>query len=632
MSDYKVTTWASKQFTADFDEMQAWSEDWGEGIYCLSPQTAFLAYGLIDHYMHWGSRWLKSSDPQNRYDPELWKPVVETALQELSMVCNIEDQLERIATVMEKEYDSKYVNLQDLVDVLPLDSKYTEWTGYFGELAEALDYIVPDWPFALHLPKMDLFKTIQDAIFRKSALFQMYEIQMALKAHTVGQQGPTAKLVIDALIASLPASNLVDMLLGDLDETVASITDGIITILTGNYVTNRLDDIAENLEAHRETSVDNAQDIITKWEDINQTIADIDLPDGTNAVEALNSIESAIRQIQLVCSPGISGCYQGSINEPDPHDGEVTIGPGEIFEDQPAYDDYKCRAANYCAHGLVEIVDYYAGIHLDDLTGGAVAILSVIGAISAAAVLGAVVVPVVGALIGIAVLLVSITQIELDDMVLDLSMFADDLVCALYLASDATEARAALNGILDNTSMTSAEKAVINAICTNAYYNVLFEFFQPAADYPTTTSCAGCAQEDCPVNFQLYNAGAFPEMGSGDLARDGQQRTLTSAEMANGFHYINFKVGPPSTGGYFADCEYLPIECDSVPEHRFNVEFLSITAPIISTVCSRCIGTAREIEWNQGTLPLDQPEDISWIEIIGDEPFSVEAIISVATS
>lgn len=132
--------------------------------------------------------------------------------------------------------------------------------------------------------------------------------------------------------------------------------------------------------------------------------------------------------------------------------------------------------------------------------------------------------------------------------------------------------------------------------------------------------------EPCPVNFVMYDGGSYPLLGEGSLVRSGEERTLTSVVAPNGSHYIMAKVGPVNTETYFADCATLPSACQTSPQHRFSIEFTGLTGSITSTAATYCTGTSRTVEWNQASLPSGA-HDVSWFEIISDDPFSVTTII-----
>jgi hypothetical protein len=243
------------------------------------------------------------------------------------------------------------------------------------------------------------------------------------------------------------------------------------------------------------------------------------------------------------------GCNvgKGPDNGEGEEGGDVPDPIGDIIYDEPAaIDDRKCKAADYLANWLRNIIfrDILVAQSIDAKTqlgvvlalGALGSILGLIGGIA-----GAVVGGVGGLLLGA---ILAIIQQELDfsqiQDVLDLNIQA--LVCALYEATTVGEARSNFQQVLvDAGTLSTAEIAFTMLWLPNALLNLLFFDITSPFDsavffdgYAFVTGCDECGA--VPIEgWTLLRFGEWqditvgPEViGSGVIDNGGGSFTLTS--------------------------------------------------------------------------------------------------------
>jgi len=219
------------------------------------------------------------------------------------------------------------------------------------------------------------------------------------------------------------------------------------------------------------------------------------------------------------------------------------VGPGTPWVDQAAYDEYKCRAANWIIDGTIDVFQKLDEFGTVVLFGAAVSLVTgIILSILSAGVFAGLTVTVAGAVIAIALSIITDGSIDLEEIATVITDNRDDLVCAAYAGFDTASSEANMIEVLeDEGTLSAAEIALVALLWINVIVNKLYEFFQPAEDTAETSPCAGCVAE-CP--FELTK-------GTGTFRYDGIPFVMSST-LQGGFHQINFDLdcGGSCQGNY----------------------------------------------------------------------------------
>lgn len=219
------------------------------------------------------------------------------------------------------------------------------------------------------------------------------------------------------------------------------------------------------------------------------------------------NVQSATPTINLSCPPPViniqTGGGQTGIKLEDPPVSE-TDPPPVGQEPNPNIDNRKCKAANRIYDEIYLMIGKLKLQDADTLTGvGIVAATALIGALlgSGAPLIGNLIGAVFGAIVGIVIALVSGIAIDLDDIQTILSNKHQELVCALYNATDTTQAKNGFITVLQEGGLNSVE-----AIAFMGYFlysDVLKVLFQAVGNsealldgYATSVGCDACSS-DC---------------------------------------------------------------------------------------------------------------------------------------
>lgn len=265
---------------------------------------------------------------------------------------------------------------------------------------------------------------------------------------------------------------------------------------------------------------------------------------------AINELIGAVNGLIIVQTQAVSvdcGCNvgQGPDNGEGEEGGPVPDPVGDIIFDEPApIDDRKCKAADYLANWLRNIIfrdilvaqsiDAKAQLGIVLALGALGSILGLIGGIA-----GAVVGGVGGLLLGA---ILAIIQQELDFSQIQDVMDANiqELVCALYEATSVAQAKANFRQVLEDAgTLSSAEVDFTMLWLPNALLNLLFfditSPFDSAAffdGYEFVTGCEACTEPEQLWTF--LRSGEFggrtgpTELGTGVIDNGGGSFTISS--------------------------------------------------------------------------------------------------------
>ena len=256
-------------------------------------------------------------------------------------------------------------------------------------------------------------------------------------------------------------------------------------------------------------------------------------------VDKFDDITQAIRDIRLIDGCG-GGC--GEVLEEPPHDGTPPeIGPGEEYETLSEYEIARCNTANAIVDDIITQFTRYALEDWDTLALGTTgAVITIIAAWLATLVVAPALALVIGAVAAIATVLIGDPLLELSDVQTVLTLKKNDLVCALYNATDTDSARANFMAVLDGEALTDIEKYLVGLHILNNVLNVLFAPTPASKAYVGTVDCSACASV-CGVQW-LADANHIG--GTGDLTPDNSLRTLNSVPHNDGYHIMFFGTQP----------------------------------------------------------------------------------------
>lgn len=201
-----------------------------------------------------------------------------------------------------------------------------------------------------------------------------------------------------------------------------------------------------------------------------------------NINETLSDLNDTLGDLDLeALTEGMAACCQkqsGDIELP-PNSGIPSIGNGEMFPTVETFEDAKCQIANaiwQTARGTTQVL-FNDGVGLKLGIFGA-ATSTVIAALLAVSPVGWAVAAVGGSVVAILSLVFYTEVLDLETLITELDTDQEDLINALYQASNPEKARAAWLTIMRESavSLTEVEIQLVRWMIPN---NLLNELFQP---------------------------------------------------------------------------------------------------------------------------------------------------------
>lgn len=252
--------------------------------------------------------------------------------------------------------------------------------------------------------------------------------------------------------------------------------------------------------------------------------------------EDISEILAAI-QLSLSSGGGGGGCCtpEGTKFEQDPgiEGGTPPAGSGEP---DPGIVDRKCKVANQIWTFVRNLLQELDNNNIDDLIGvwgtlvgvlvGAILGLSTLGP------LGALFGAIVGAVLGVIARLTDVS-IDLAGMVTEMDAKQDEFVCALFLSTDADQAR---SDALQSLTLTTLQEVLLGWILR---YDVLNMLYFSNDDIPEATVDAWPATVDCdlcPTDCEWQVV-----WGTGTILTNGSPFVITSEDKGGGVHEIQIR-------------------------------------------------------------------------------------------
>jgi hypothetical protein len=227
---------------------------------------------------------------------------------------------------------------------------------------------------------------------------------------------------------------------------------------------------------------------------------------------------------------------------------ESELNNGDIQEPGQAYLDGKCRTANVLHDRVRNFASTMDTLGVDNILNLGVGLAtSIVAGLVLAGPGGWATLLVIGVVSGILLLLVDLTAGQFGDLVTELDENQGALVCALFTAGSAIEARESYLEVLDAQAVGAPAQQIVAFMLTNSVTNQLFvpsgaylEGTDWLNDGFTPTDCDNCAG---PVIFARLPE--FPNSeekgGTGDLTLNNAPRDLTATLDENGFYYVTIK-------------------------------------------------------------------------------------------
>lgn len=367
--------------------------------------------------------------------------------------------------------------------------------------------------------------------------------------------------------------------------------------------------------------------------------------DNVEIANALNNIAQAIlAQVQCCDGPTNTGTGGASGQETAPSGGvdNGTNPPNTTnFATYGEYETYKCNIANYIVDNADASANTMQTLSWNSILALPIAELIVVLAASLAT-------PIPGdeivAMAAILALWGGAFQPVFDNLELAIDNHRQDLVCALFTASDVAEAksnfRTELDLAIDAEStpgglLNTVTKGVSRIFISTDNLNKLFTQ-DDSVVWPTgSIDCSVCATGGTGVRFMLGlnmgDRGTYPGVPSGGIfPGDGVTVTITAVQDSNGFYYASAGVyEAPSQVSYNSNCDALPTGFAGTDNAWFRFRLISYnpSAPgngIRGTQCH----TGHSTVFSEGSVPLfGQDYNITWFQFIDDNPFSLDVQI-----
>lgn len=459
----------------------------------LSPETIQLCLSSI-RLAEYPTRWRGLTDLNN--DPITINQAISLyyqAVKELLVTCDIEgltSNLDRIATALEsiEQNQTSVLTAQEWLDFL--ENTYGVTHLLYIAAYEAFQ-MLPD--LSVKLDYVALASMVSDYFWRGQLMIQ-------IAGHTAATTS-----IATAVAAHLPvavAEAFTSKVIG-IADLILTLTGQLRSWVFGDF--NILSDVV--------------QPIWQWWFDLGSPPEPIPTdPEATQIRQAI-ALEAIAGNIACsVCggtSSGGCGCTPGSgpVVQPDEAPGQPAPGtpdpenppPNYPPSGAPAYDVYKCAAAQF-------LVDQY-GIYVNNFTSLSgilstytAAILSLMGAnlffapfspfftalISAVSsgFLWSYLLTVLPGLSGLAALFGTYKS--------NLDAAREDFICALYEAQDVSAARSVISTFITDAMPVGIPAGWVSYHLDNLFpnnvLNILFELYQPAADYDGGFDCTNCIE------------------------------------------------------------------------------------------------------------------------------------------
>lgn len=540
------------------------------------------------------------------------------------------DFMERIAIAVEgiqattgEWYDSQYISLVDfwpIISTLPLGAELIAASDLFGEIFEALN-LLPD--LNIKIPIQDAWHILTDGIFRRKFLERINDLIAATHGIGVGTAGPTIAAVIEQYFDDLPGLNLIDYILGNVDESIIrSVGLDLPTLLLGNYMTNKTDDVRNAIDGG---SIIPGDDVVNQLKNIGVDVGLVAV--GAAAIgaavdtygqgiqnELTEWLSQLVNQTARLANRPECGCPAGGTEEDAPPvDDPIEVGdPG--FPEQSDLDIYRCKGAFLTWYTFRSFWFKMAALSVFEIT--AMGLSGLVGLVVGALIASGIGIPIaaiVGAVVALAGKILQTASFQSTDIVNFFDERQDDIICALFTGPNEDAARTAIQAVMDDYGLlTSLEEEAIMLLCANTVFGRIY-----AEDLVITDAdaieydCAGCFQTgECPFTIGT---------GSGTPRYDDIEWIATAADVGGGVYVLEM----------LTDAGCVTLNWCAVFTYRdaMNNTSANYTRKLYSTANDTHSYNFEDFDWNSDPADcfpdLDREYPISGMTFASDAPFTV---------
>lgn len=286
--------------------------------------------------------------------------------------------------------------------------------------------------------------------------------------------------------------------------------------------------------------------------------------DNTNILEGMNQVIKAVNDLVLTSTTTLNcgGCGTDPPSEPGEEGEEPPPGWAET-DDPPGeagYQTRKCKVANLTHESMLEWMVLWQTYNVDDYVAGSLTVLVVLlgtlVGLLAFPVLGAVIGSILGFYGGLALIIIA-GGFDLDALVSLMGANEEDLVCALYVSTDAGSAKADYISVLQTAGASAGDIALLEAAIAIDAMNLLFfkkEVGQGAIEaaldgYTGPVDCGDCAP--CLELYTVFGTytGTYPTYSQIDSENDGTCERVTFYINWNGLASCGLEAQMAASGG-----------------------------------------------------------------------------------
>jgi hypothetical protein len=231
------------------------------------------------------------------------------------------------------------------------------------------------------------------------------------------------------------------------------------------------------------------------WDDVLDVVegflADTDGQMTCDIIASLDRINDSIAALSACCSQG-----SGGVSPDTPFSTFEDTGSNypDGFADRPEYDQHKCDAAQWFINQWQQDVGWLKTIDVAALGATGLAAGLLIPGVN------------VAAFVGVLLLLVALGVFVSDLQAIEdwLDANNDDILCAVYDATNSASALSAVVDLVEASSLTSNQQTAANYLITPAAINRVFE----DANVPDLSAdCSGCGESGCATVYM--NLGSY---------------------------------------------------------------------------------------------------------------------------
>ena len=543
MPDKRVETWASKQFVADIAGLTAKidTEETDCLVVQITPFERELILSIVGFYLRWPTRWKMGGEGSIPGDVpvDTFNELIDNLEKHLMEPLGCGGDLNRIANVLEEWYDGQYISileLKPLIYALPFGEELWLASDILGELFEAVA-LIPDLGINIKMSWEQWWTIITTGNYRKNTLEKLNDLIATTHGVATGTMGPTLADVFEQYVDGLPGFSIVDFLMNNVDESIIRVAGlDLPTILAGNYMTNKTDDVRNALNGGIIPSV------------------------GYNVTQKIDQLTASIQALGLTLTGaivgavgGVDGCGCVTIGPDDGEDIEepIDVGVGDPpgdFNNWSEYSVAKCQIVNKLADEVLTMIERAGGLGTATVgmtIAGVIALLASlftgIGLFAVLAVslaVGSVALTIYSALAGL-LLAYPVNVLNLHGELLNT---VEQFVCDMFLSESPEDGRAILTAWIDqaaaevssNSDWLARISGLSSALGTSDMLNGVYN-----ADIPIDPEYVGAF--DC---VECVPVGGIPfdlVRGTGTIRYDGVGFNITS-ELSGGFYQITMTI------------------------------------------------------------------------------------------